>query len=161
MKLSLHRLVLFVSPILTGLFAIQTSHAQHLSLRTGDARWEVGFNIGPTFFLGDLGGNAGEGTRFIKDINLELTKMMKGGFIAFYPAEWIGFRAAASSTRQAPQPFGSGIPPGTSARCPLQKHEHTPRPDRVRASLLCKPPPCSFRPGKFVTPPGMDRSAVA
>lgn len=98
MKLSLHRLVLFVSPILTGLFAIQTSHAQHLSLRTGDARWEVGFNVGPTFFLGDLGGNAGEGTRFIKDINLELTKMMKGGFIAFYPAEWIGFRAAAQVT---------------------------------------------------------------
>ena len=83
---------------MTGLFAIQTSHAQHLSLRTGDARWEIGFNIGPTFFLGDLGGNAGEGTRFIKDINLELTKMMKGGFIAFYPAEWIGFRAAAQVT---------------------------------------------------------------
>jgi len=59
---------------------------------------EVGLNFGPTFFLGDLGGNRGEGTNFIKDVNLELTKSMKGAFITMYPADWIGFRAAAQYT---------------------------------------------------------------
>ena len=56
---------------------------------------EVGINVGPSFFLGDLGGNQGKGTRFIKDVNLDLTKIMKGVFVAVYPNGWLGIRAAA------------------------------------------------------------------
>lgn len=57
--------------------------------------FEVGINIGPSFFLGDLGGNKGEGSRFVKDVNLSLTKWMKGAFVTVYPKEWLGVRAAA------------------------------------------------------------------
>ncbi len=72
--------------------------AQHLSFGGEKIRFEAGLNFGPTFFLGDLGGNHGKGTRFIKDLNLELTKMMKGAFIAIYPNDWIGLRIAAQYT---------------------------------------------------------------
>jgi hypothetical protein len=77
--------------------AVNTSHAQHL-IFGHKARVEVGVNFGPTFFLGDLGGNHGKGTRFIKDVNLELTRLMKGAFIGIYPAEWIGLRFAGQYT---------------------------------------------------------------
>ena len=55
-------------------------------------------NFGPTFFLGDLGGHKGKGTTFIKDVNMPLTKMMKGAFITIYPTDWIGVRVAAQLT---------------------------------------------------------------
>ncbi len=59
---------------------------------------ETGFNFGPSFFLGDLGGNRGKGTNFLKDLNLELTKLMKGAFFTVYPNKWLGFRLAANIT---------------------------------------------------------------
>ncbi len=61
-------------------------------------KWEVGFNFGPSFFLGDLGGNSGKGTNNLKDINFEFTKFMKGAFITMYPKNWIGLRVAADLT---------------------------------------------------------------
>ena len=70
-------------------------NAQSLSFSTKNLRVEAGINIGPTFFLGDLGGNRGEGTRFIKDINLDLTNILKGAFVTVYPSDWLGFRVAA------------------------------------------------------------------
>lgn len=54
--------------------------------------------MGPTFFLGDLGGNRGKGTTFVKDVNLEITKVMKGAFISIYPTLWFGFRVAGQYT---------------------------------------------------------------
>lgn len=72
--------------------------AQHLLLGLGDAKIEAGLNFGPTFFLGDLGGKVGKGTAFIKDLNYELTKLMKGAFITVYPNEWLGFRVAGQYT---------------------------------------------------------------
>ena len=74
------------------------TYSQHLGFETGKIKWEAGLNFGPTFFLGDLGGNAGYGTHFIKDVNLELTKMMKGVFISAYPNSWLGIRVAAQYT---------------------------------------------------------------
>ncbi|HNP53910.1 MAG TPA: hypothetical protein PKK69_04820 [Ferruginibacter sp.] len=100
MKAFLHNSVgkIYSGIVLCGLLFSITTHAQHLSLSTGTMRWEAGINVGPTFFLGDLGGNAGKGTRFLKDLNLELTKMMKGAFITVYPTEWLGFRVAGQLT---------------------------------------------------------------
>jgi hypothetical protein len=74
------------------------SFSQHLFFGNENAHIEVGVNFGPTFFLGDLGGNRGYGTKFIKDVNLELTKMMKGVFVGIYPSEFWGFRLAAQYT---------------------------------------------------------------
>ncbi len=61
-------------------------------------KWEVGLNFGPSFFLGDLGGNSGKGTNDIKDVNLEFTKLMKGIFVTAYPKDWLGIRLAADVT---------------------------------------------------------------
>lgn len=69
--------------------------SQSLIFGNEKTRVEVGINIGPSFFLGDLGGNRGKGTRFIKDVNLDLTQIMKGAYICVYPNEWLGLRAAA------------------------------------------------------------------
>lgn len=67
----------------------------------GDAdrtRWEIGLNFGPSFFLGDLGGNSGKGKNSLKDVNLEFTKLSKGAYITMYPNQWLGFRLAANYT---------------------------------------------------------------
>ncbi len=61
-------------------------------------KWEVGLNFGPSFFLGDLGGNSGKGTNDLKDMNFEFTKFMKGAFITMYPKNWFGLRLAADVT---------------------------------------------------------------
>ena len=74
------------------------SQSQHLIFGNEKTKWEAGVCFGPSFFLGDLGGNAGKGTRFIKDVNLQFTKMMKGAFITMYPNSIIGFRLSADYT---------------------------------------------------------------
>ncbi len=78
------------------LFSLK-SYSQHVSFSTGTTIWEAGINIGPTFFLGDLGGHAGKGARFIKDVNLQFTNIIKGGFVSVYPNNWLGFRLTAQS----------------------------------------------------------------
>ncbi|HMJ46005.1 MAG TPA: hypothetical protein VK498_01660 [Ferruginibacter sp.] len=78
-------------------------NSQHITIGGERVKLEIGLNFGPTFFLGDLGGNHGYGTTFIKDVNLELTKMMKGGFITAYPKDWLGIRLAGQITYIAGQ----------------------------------------------------------
>ena len=76
MKTSLRTAVLKTLLLFSFSLSLYTySFSQHLGISTGKIKWEAGLNFGPTFFLGDLGGNAGYGTHFIKDVNLELTKM--------------------------------------------------------------------------------------
>lgn len=64
------------------------------SITTGNGKIEFGLGIGPLFFLGDLGGNHGKGTRFVKDVNIPVINMAKGLYANIYPAEWLGFRVA-------------------------------------------------------------------
>lgn len=56
--------------------------------------FEAGITIGPSNFLGDLGGNLGKGTTFLKDNNIQMTKLMFGGYLTYQPDEWLGFRLA-------------------------------------------------------------------
>ena len=84
--------------LLISLSFFSTANAQHFILGNEKVKVEAGLNFGPTFFLGDLGGNRGKGTTFIKDVNLQVTKVMKGAFLSIYPAEWLGFRLAAQYT---------------------------------------------------------------
>jgi hypothetical protein len=95
MKKRLHTLSVICLPALFTLACCQKSFSQSLILGNEKTKVEIGINIGPSFFLGDLGGNRGKGTTFIKDVNLSLTKVMKGAFLTVYPNDWIGFRAAA------------------------------------------------------------------
>ncbi len=53
---------------------------------------ELGFHTGPLFFLGDLGGNVGAGSKLFKDIDWEETKLGVGGQLNFYPTKWISLR---------------------------------------------------------------------
>ena len=77
--------------VLLGLFVISiTGNAQ---LKFGIFRKvELGVNTGPLFFLGDLGGNLGEGKHFFKDINWEETKLGLGVQLNFFPTNWISLR---------------------------------------------------------------------
>jgi opacity protein-like surface antigen len=68
------------------------AHAQ-LALSFKDMEKDLGFEIGPSFFLGDLGGNLGNGSRFVKDLNLPTTRYFLGISGAIYPASWLGLRA--------------------------------------------------------------------
>ena len=55
---------------------------------------EGGVTIAPSNFLGDLGGNFGKGSTFLKDNNFSMTRFFAGGFIAVYPSELFGARFA-------------------------------------------------------------------
>lgn len=88
------RLTYFI--LITFSFALtKQSFSQSLIISGQKARYEVGINVGPSFFLGDLGGHRGKGTRFIKDLNLPLTEIMTGVFGTCYPNKWLGIRVAA------------------------------------------------------------------
>jgi hypothetical protein len=69
---------------------------------------EVGIGLGPMFFLGDLGGAAGIGRTFIKDVDYPLTKLSKGLFVGVAPNEWLGFRLA----------FNTGVLEGDDKEAP-------------------------------------------
>lgn len=81
--------------LVTSILYSNTASSQALMFGNEKTRVEVGINVGPSFFLGDLGGNRGRGTRFVKDVNLSVTQIMKGLYATVYPNEWLGIRAAA------------------------------------------------------------------
>src|SRR6185295_16462273 len=88
-------LTCFIS--ITLCFSFTECISQSLLLGNEKTKVEVGINIGPSFFLGDLGGNRGKGTTFIKDVNMEFTQLVKGVFVAVYPNDWLGFRFTAQT----------------------------------------------------------------
>lgn len=94
MKKRLH-FIWFTCFLFSLFFLLSESISGHaLVFGNERTRVEVGINVGPSFFLGDLGGNRGKGTHFVKDVNLSVTKIMKGAFVAVYPNDWLGVRAA-------------------------------------------------------------------
>ncbi len=74
-----------------NLFSNRT-HSQ--SITTGNGKFEIGLGFGPMFFLGDLGGSAGIGRDFVKDLDFPLTRFSKMVYVNYYAAEWLGFRLA-------------------------------------------------------------------
>ncbi len=79
--------------VLIILFSCSYSSAQWI--------WEAGINVGPANFLGDLGGNRGRGQTFIKDNNIELTRLFFGAYVGASPNEFINFRLAFNFGRLA------------------------------------------------------------
>ncbi len=74
------------------LFGSLWSNSQSISFK--DGKYELGLGLGPSFFLGDLGGARGIGKPFVRDVDFPLTKFSKGLFINIFPAEWLGVRLA-------------------------------------------------------------------
>jgi Domain of unknown function (DUF6089) len=62
-------------------------------------KYETNLNVGPSNFLGDLGGTAGRGETFLKDNNWSMTKVMKGVFFSVVPSEYVNFRASLNFGR--------------------------------------------------------------
>jgi len=91
MKKSLHSLVQKCVLMLSLLFAFHFSSFSQLSAGN---YFEGGIVIAPMGFLGDLGGHQGKGTTFLKDYNLNETKVSFGLAVTAHPAEWLGIRAA-------------------------------------------------------------------
>lgn len=82
--------------VLICFFTVFSLRSYSQSISSGNGKFELGLGIGPMFFLGDLGGSAGVGKTFVKDLDLPLTKLNKGLYINFYPTEWLGFRVAGN-----------------------------------------------------------------
>ncbi len=98
MKKGLHKFVVKSTILLLISFTFFSNTYAQALLFGEKTKWEVGFNFGPSFFLGDLGGNSGKGRNNLKDVNLEFTKMMKGVFATMYPSKLFGLRLAANVT---------------------------------------------------------------
>jgi hypothetical protein len=100
--------------LLLGL-TLFTSRSYSQSLTTGDGKFEIGLGFGPMFFLGDLGGTAGIGKPFVKDIDFPLTKISKNLYANYYPSEWLGFRLAINhgvlegNDKEAPNKGGAEV----------------------------------------------------
>jgi hypothetical protein len=105
--------VRFIVLILALTIFSPRSNAQ--SITTGDGKWEIGLGFGPMFFLGDLGGSAGIGRPFVKDLDFPLTKLSKNLYASYYPSEWLGFRLALNhgtlegDDAQAPNKGGAEV----------------------------------------------------
>src|SRR5689334_14025194 len=82
--------------VLICFFTVFSLQSNSQSISSSNGKIELGLGIGPMFFLGDLGGSAGVGRSFIKDLDLPLTKLSKGLYLNYYPAEWLGFRVAGN-----------------------------------------------------------------
>jgi hypothetical protein len=66
---------------------------------TDKSNWEIGLNIGPMNFLGDLGGNKGKGTLGPKDNNIPMTNFNFGISASYFPKKWLAARLAFSLGR--------------------------------------------------------------
>lgn len=75
---------------IVGSLVPKQSHSQSIGGTIGNG--EFAFGIGPMFFLGDLGGSAGVGKRFVKDVDFPLTKLAKSLYLSVYPSEFLGLR---------------------------------------------------------------------
>lgn len=82
--------------VLICFFTVFSLRSYSQSISTPNGKLELGLGLGPMFFLGDLGGSAGIGKAFIKDLDLPLTKLNKGIYLNYYPKEWIGIRVAGN-----------------------------------------------------------------
>ena len=70
------------------------THTSSGQLQETASYLEAGVTVGPSNFLGDLGGNMGRGTTFLKDNNIQMTKLTVGGFLAYHPNELFAVRLA-------------------------------------------------------------------
>jgi hypothetical protein len=88
------------------------SHSQFTS---GSGKVEIGFGLGPMFFLGDLGGQEGIGKPFVRDVDFPMTKLSKSLFVSYHPSEWLSFRLSlnhgvlAGNDAEAPNKGGAEV----------------------------------------------------
>lgn len=87
-----------VKYLLTVIFSVIYIYCYSQNNSEDNRPMEIGIDYGPSFLLGDLGGNAGKGSYFLKDINLELSHSSKGLSFTIYPVKWGGLRFGLQHT---------------------------------------------------------------
>jgi hypothetical protein len=92
MKTGLHSLRKCLCSLAIALVFFHPSYSQ---LSAGNY-FEAGITVGPMVFLGDLGGHQGIGTPFLKDYNMNATKLTYGIYLAAHPSELLGIRLSAN-----------------------------------------------------------------
>jgi hypothetical protein len=85
-----------VSRCLVLVFCVFLTQATYSQINESASYMDAGITVGPSNFLGDLGGNMGRGTTFLKDNNIPKTKLTIGGFVTYHPSELIAFRLAVN-----------------------------------------------------------------
>lgn len=80
--------------VLTALQFAGSNKATAQSVSAGNGQYEISVGMGPMFFLGDLGGSAGIGKPFVKDLDFPMTKFGFSLYGSYYPSEWLGLRLA-------------------------------------------------------------------
>jgi hypothetical protein len=93
-----------VLPLLLISFATRVNSQNY----SETSQWEVGLGLGPMVFLGDLGGSAGVGKTFLKDVDLPLIKLGKSIHVSYSPTDYLGFRFA----------INQGVVQGDDAQAP-------------------------------------------
>jgi hypothetical protein len=92
MKTGLHSLRKCLCSLAVALALYNPSYSQ---LSAGNY-FEAGITVGPMVFMGDLGGHYGVGTTFLKDYNMNATKLCFGFYAAAHPSELLGIRLSAN-----------------------------------------------------------------
>jgi len=78
--------------VLCLILAISSTRGYSQSVSSGNGKWEIGLGFGPMFFLGDLGGTAGIGKPFVKDLDFPLTNLGKSIYLNYYASDFLAFR---------------------------------------------------------------------
>jgi hypothetical protein len=76
-------------------------HFSSFSQLSAGNYFEGGITVAPMGFLGDLGGNQGKGTSFVKDYNFPTTQFSLGAYVTAHPSEWLGIRLALTAGKVA------------------------------------------------------------
>ena len=76
----------------------------------GNGKIEIGLGVGPMFALTDLGGSAGIGRGFLKDLDVPQAKASAGIYVTAHPTEWFGIRVAATIGSVAANDADAPIP---------------------------------------------------
>jgi hypothetical protein len=78
------------------LLTVLICHSSFGQVSESPSYMDAGITVGPSNFLGDLGGNMGRGTTFLKDNNIPKTKLTVGGYFTYHPNELFAIRFAAN-----------------------------------------------------------------
>lgn len=98
MKKFTKRILPFALTICAFVFSTKI-HAQYEDeLEDITGHWEGGITVGATNFLGDLGGNKGVGTHFLKDFNGPATRPLFGISLNYFKYNWLSIKGSLNYT---------------------------------------------------------------
>ncbi|HRI20027.1 MAG TPA: hypothetical protein PLA68_03710 [Panacibacter sp.] len=80
-------------------FAVHAQQWNYEGLSDITGKFEVNFTAGANSFLGDIGGNKGEGGPFIKDFTFKTIKPLLGASISYTVKNWVALQGGINITK--------------------------------------------------------------